>query len=527
MDALDETVTIKHYLVHKAPQTQLCEQGYIISNKYNKIDKIREDLTVQPITRTDFGQTESFPIYIENHKFLLIPKYYGLEKIGQPDITKESLGEEIKMKFTGNLKPLQQTIAIKVLDAINNNKPIDGGILSLPCGYGKTVLSLYLACALKRKTLVIVHKTFLMNQWIERIEQFTNARIGKIQQNTIEVEDKDIVIGMLQSISMKDYDEDIFADFGTVIVDEVHHISSKVFSRALPKINSKHMLGLSATPDREDGLSKVFHWFIGPMLHVEKRKSTTNVLVKIYKYSCTDENFKEKHQYVMRKSKTMVALPATLTSITKIESRNIFIVHLIKECLAEPGRQILVLSGRLDQLDAFEALLPQDTSMGRYIGGMKQAALKESEDKRVIFASYEMASEALDIPSLNTLILATSRKSIEQSVGRILRKESAIQPIVIDIVDKLSVFINQGYTRRNFYKSCRYNMELYNVDEISTHNNDQSSSSTTLDTSCSSNKELKTIDGIHHVKLDKVIVPPVNDSTITKSKKIINKSMFV
>lgn len=513
-----------HKLVRKTKNyTRITTQGYLVNKAHDleRTKRVREDLMVQPLTHSDFGQTESFPIFIENDKYLLIPKYYGLEKLGKPDKIKESIGQDIEVTFTGNLKPLQQTIADKVLDKIDSSPTIDGGILSLPCGYGKTVLSLYLACCLKKKTLVIVHKTFLMNQWIERIEQFTDAKIGRIQQSTIDIDEKDIVIGMLQSISMKDYDDDIFADFGTVIVDEVHHISSKVFSRALPKINTKHMIGLSATPEREDGLSKVFHWFIGPMLHVEKRKTSTNVLVRIYKYSCNDPNFKEKYQYVVKRRKNMVALPATLTTLTTIEPRNRFIVYLIHECLKEPERQILILSGRLDQLDSIKALLPPDTSMGHYIGGMKQVALKESEGKRVIFASYEMASEALDIPSLNTLILATSRKSIEQSVGRILRKESAVQPLVIDLVDKLTVFVNQGYARRKFYKSCNYNMELYNV------------STTQDDQSCSSGEELdnKTPDGLHRVTLDKVITPqdPI-DKTSNKSymkDKVVVKSMFI
>ena len=77
---------------------------------------------------------------------------------------------------------------------------------------------------LKLKTLVIVHKTFLQNQWVERISEFTNCKIGIIRQKKVDIENKDIVIGMLQSVSMIDYDKDIFKDFGLVIFDEVHII---------------------------------------------------------------------------------------------------------------------------------------------------------------------------------------------------------------------------------------------------------------------------------------------------------------
>ena len=89
----------------------------------------------------------------------------------------------------------------------------------------KTVLSLKIIAELKKKTLVIVHKGFLLNQWVERIHQFLpDARIGKIQGQVIDIDDKDIVIGMLQSLSMKDYPNDMFDSFGLTIVDEVPYI---------------------------------------------------------------------------------------------------------------------------------------------------------------------------------------------------------------------------------------------------------------------------------------------------------------
>ena len=126
---------------------------------------------------------------------------------------------------------------------ITNN---GGGIISLPCGDGKTCLSIYLFAQLKVKTLVLVHKAFLMDQWKESITKFTNARIGEIRQSKIEIEDKDIVIAMLQTLSSskKVFPKDAFDEFGFTITDEAHHIAAPSFSRALPIITSKYMLGL-------------------------------------------------------------------------------------------------------------------------------------------------------------------------------------------------------------------------------------------------------------------------------------------
>ena len=97
----------------------------------------------------------------------------------------------------------------------------------------------------------------------------------------MDVEDKDIVICMLQSLSMKDYPSEIFSDFGFAIYDEVHHLGAEVFSRAFFKLTTEYSLGLSATMKRKDGLSKVLNWFLGNVVCKVERKGEDNVLVKV------------------------------------------------------------------------------------------------------------------------------------------------------------------------------------------------------------------------------------------------------
>ena len=153
-----------------------------------------------------------------------------------------------------------------------------GGLLELHTGYGKTVCGLKIIAELGVKTIIIIHKEFLLRQWIERIEQFLpDAKVGRIQGSKIDVEDKDIVIGMLQSLSMKDYDISLFNQFGLTIVDECHHIGAEVFSRALFKIVTKYTLGLSATMKRKDGLTKVIKMFLGEVV-VKKRKEKVKIM---------------------------------------------------------------------------------------------------------------------------------------------------------------------------------------------------------------------------------------------------------
>lgn len=218
------------------------KRGYIIKKKIlneEELNEIRNELTVKPNISNDYGEkNESFKVYLENVNKIYVPKFYGLKKFGKPDINKLKDGEDININFNGELRELQIEAINKYLETYKKNKIEGGGIISLGCGQGKTVVALNIIYRLKKKTLVVVHKEFLMNQWIERIEMFLpNAKIGKIQQNKYDVENKDIVICMLQTISMREFPLNAFDCFGLIIIDEAHRIPSRVFSKALSKIN--------------------------------------------------------------------------------------------------------------------------------------------------------------------------------------------------------------------------------------------------------------------------------------------------
>ena len=169
---------------------------------------------------------------------------------------------------------------------------LGGGLLELYTGYGKTVCALKIIADLNVKTIIIVHKEFLLRQWVERIEQFLpDAKVGRLQGSTIDIKDKDIVIGMLQSLSMKDYEIELFKSFGLTIVDECHHIGAEVFSRALFKVVTKYTLGLSATMKRKDGLTKVIKMFLGKVVVKKEREGKEKVCVKTINYEVVDEYF--------------------------------------------------------------------------------------------------------------------------------------------------------------------------------------------------------------------------------------------
>jgi len=447
-------------------KTTISTRGYgLLKSEFDfkVLNSIKDELTVTPKTMNSFSTPVSYKIYQEGKKKLYIPKYYGLQKFGLPDKNKLPKSVDIDLKFNGELRDNQKKPVKAFIDACNNEMKT-GGLINLACAAGKTVMSLYIICKLKKKTLVIVHKDFLLKQWKERIEQFLpNARVGLVKAKVIDIEDKDIVMGSLQSLAMKDYDKGTFDEFGLVICDEVHNFAAEVFSRALQKINCKHSLGLSATITRKDGLSKVFKWHLGDIVFKSNKKKVENVDVVCYEYFVDDLTYSDECKLFNNKPN----MSRMINNICDYEPRTDKIIHIIKDLKnKDKDRNLLVLSDRRNhlleiknKLDNLNIGIP-----GFYVGGMSDVQLKDSEDNcDILLGTFSMASEGLDISKLDTVLLASPRSNIQQSVGRILRKKEEDRvyvPLIIDIIDYFSLFINQGNKRRKYYTKCNYNIKL-------------------------------------------------------------------
>ena len=471
-----------------------------------------------------------------------------------------------------------------------------------------TVCAINILCALQKKTLIVVHKEFLLQQWKERILEFTDgkARIGTIKARTIDVDDKDIVIGSLQSLSMKDYDPSIFDSFGNIIYDEClpfgegvfiedgqcieigvlyhmwkfgvglpkvlslnqtsnifeyksithawkkqnvqllcisftnmtsfrctknhqiltksgykeasslligdvirgyfseileiatiqytineaadicvfdievednhnfvcfssgavlhncHHNSAKVFSRAMQKLNFKHTLGLTATPERKDGLTKVFKWHIGEIsFKTKQQKGVDDVAVRMLDFESANDREYSKECYLYNSKPNISRM---INNICECSERIDFAVKEIANVLiSEPSRRLLVLSERKLHLVEMKRRLNDmglvDT--GLFFGGMKEKELKASEECQIMLATTQMTAEGFDKKGLDTLVLASPKSDVIQIVGRILRDKIEDRkniPLIIDIVDNFSVFVSQANKRRTYYTKMKYSV---------------------------------------------------------------------
>jgi len=342
-----------------------------------------------------------------------------------------------------------------------------GGLLQLRCGFGKTIIALYLFARLKVKVLVLVHKEFLMNQWRERIAQFLpDARVGTLQAKVCDVEDRDIVIGMLQSVAVGKYPESTYDAFGICCFDECHHLGAAVFSKAMDIGRTRYMLGLSATPDRKDGLRKVFDWQLGEVICKVEAKVTQHVYVEVEPFKDPDVTVTPEKMVVLRINGQPTLYEEKpsfraklLTYLVESVPRMDHLTQVVLTYAADPLRRVLVLSERRKHLEAIgKRLTAAGVEHGYYWGGAKQAALEDAATKQVLLGTYHMASEGMDVPELNTVVLASPKSDIKQSVGRILRKtDHPVLPTVVDLVDaSLPCFARQLHIRKRFYKASGF-----------------------------------------------------------------------
>jgi len=458
----------------------LSTNGYSISKtslKPEEIEKIKKELTMKPKVNFDMGNNKDaeevvFELYRETEKRIYIPRYYGLVNYGVPKVLKlpsSGAGANISVGFVGKLREAQMEPVNNFLEAARNPRKM-GGIISVPCGFGKTIMSLYIACALKKKTMFISHKDFLNQQFIETVKEFAPAAsIGIIKQNKVDVENKDFIIASLQSLAMRDYDSKIFEDIGFVIIDEVHHTGAQVFCRAFKKLNTPIILGLSATLNRKDGMRKVFEYYIGGSVYSVKNKEYTDVIVNIHKYYVPDIEYSAIKK--MWNGKENIA--AMINNICSYKPRTEYIIEILTEILKnEPDRRVLILSERRNQLKSIEDYIVEkniaNKDYGYYVGGMKQEQLNVSSGKQIILATFQLASEGFNVPTLNTVIFASPISDIQQSIGRILRErpeDRKYTPLCIDISDEFSVFHRKTGARLRFYNNNKYKISYYQDNE--------------------------------------------------------------
>lgn len=395
------------------------------------------------------------PHYVKPVSISLCHTYKDFFNIPRDIALLQELGSAAKIIDLQGCSPMNTCVQFKgtldsrrnQFDAVNKclamlrQTPYGGGcLLSLPPGFGKTACALYISATLPAKrTLILVHTTALATQWKLRVSTFIeNAIVLVIKvQDPVDLDElkrATHIIMLLQTVlAFKKRGSPLIENLGheLMIVDETHHLCAKTLCKVVESVGSRYRLGLSATLQRKDGLDPMLSVLLGPLGYTCERHTCPGLVVHVKMY------------------KTSQPILATtfvqhITEISQDERRVNLIVDNIRHCY-DQNRYIIVLSDRLYLLDAIAKHLQDNLPFYKAIGGTTSDP--DMTTRPVILATYAYASEGLDIPVLDTCILATPRLDVKQSVGRILRSPDG-NPILIDIIDRGRNLIERQFTER-------------------------------------------------------------------------------
>jgi superfamily II DNA or RNA helicase len=388
---------------------------------------------------------------------------------------KQNHGISIEAGFRGELYAEQKEAAEAMASS-----PM--GILSASTAFGKTVIALWLIARRSVNTLILVHRKQLMDQWLERIQQFLTipkAEIGCFS-GTKKKRFGKIDIAVMQSLSRKDGIPEWIKDYGQVIVDECHHISAASFESVIRKCPAYYRLGLSATITRKDGQQPIVFMNLGEPRYTVHRQTARFIQKAIPRYtgfhlpepvaaSALGGNDGE--------PQTIAGTPLEIQELFKLlwtdTDRNRVILQDIAAAHAQ-GREILILSERIDHL----ALLAD--SLGAYTdylfvlkGGLGKKQLKTimehiqnvpSGSNRIILATGKYLGEGFDLPCLDTLFLVfpfSWKGTLIQYAGRLNRNVQGKTEIrIYDYVDEKVPVLQRMFNRRmKGYRDLGFSIE--------------------------------------------------------------------
>ena len=347
-------------------------------------------------------------------------------------------GQPIDFEFCGRLTTEQERVVKKLAEH-------DDGVLAAPTGFGKTVLGAWIIGHRKTNTLILVHRTSLMEQWREQLATFLGLdkkAIGTIGGGPKRATGS-IDIGMMQSLQQKGEVNNLVESYGQVIVDECHHISAFSFERIMRETKAKYVIGLTATPIRKDGHHPIIFMQCGPIregIHARSAAARRPFEHNVYLRHTT---------FIPRATAEDPAIQEIYAALVEDAVRNAQIVEDVVSCVAE-GRCPLVLTERLQHLTLLEeALRDQVEHVVVLRGGMgkkqrkavmAQLSAVPDENPRVILATGRYIGEGFDDARLDTLFLAIPiswRGTLQQYVGRLHRLHRDKREVrVYDYVDQ-------------------------------------------------------------------------------------------
>lgn len=437
--------------------------GILIPRKYRNTNEY-VDIKQSLERRTKAYNTSDFTVnkfYIESEKFLLIPRYFPINQYMYSNSIKDTMhcGEDIEIEH--NIKPRSDSQKKAMKHMLNH----ENGIFQLAPGVGKTVISIYMISERKKKTLILVHRDSLADQWRNRILQFTNLQeddISRLTSTTFEEDfKKPIIISTTQTfLSMLRRKRKEFlialdkANIGVFIADEVHtSIGAPTFSECSIHMPARYTYGLSATPYRYDGNGDIIEFHLGDIFSDDDIEGTMGAKVtailldyqidipRMTKYIRWGGEFQRaRYLNLMKKSKPFREVMGGLLK------------RLVKE------RDLICIVERIKLID--ELYNETDSnSKSKFCG----SGSLETLDYKVTFATPGKCRDGIDAPQKDAVIMTSPISNIEQLTGRINRiHPNKKTPIIIDMIDYGCKNMAETFWRRkSFYEKKNWPIRYF------------------------------------------------------------------
>jgi len=328
----------------------------------------------------------------------------------------------------------------------------DFGIISAPPGSGKTLMGLKIIAEKRQPALIIVHRKQLMEQWIERIQAFLGIpknEIGKIGQGKIKM-GKKISVGMIQSLGKyieKQKTNEFTQSFGTLIIDECHHIPAKTYSNTISKFSSYYQYGLTATPFRKGNDEKLLFAYLGETIAEIKPND-----VEEYK----------RPRIVIRNTSLNIPFNSktdTFETLSKIlihdSSRNRLILKDVETEL-KLGKRVVIITERKEHVNTLNQYLKQSFESITLSGEDSETDRKtkwellNEGNYQVLITTGQFFGEGSDLQNASCLFLAypfSFKGKLIQYIGRVQRSE--ITPVIYDYRDYHIDYLDRLFLKRN------------------------------------------------------------------------------
>ncbi|MFZ1825743.1 MAG: DEAD/DEAH box helicase family protein [Chitinophagales bacterium] len=436
-----------------------------------------EFIIKKKIGKNTFGTERYFKFVEETENEVIVPRgFIGMlirfcreNKIEHDFIDERKKPKIIPFLFNAQLREYQQT----VIESISKK---DLGVIVAPPGSGKTIVALKIISDKQQPALIIVHRKQLVEQWTERVETFLGIpknEIGKIGQGKSKV-GKKITIATIQSLSkevVKEEAENILTAFGTVIVDECHHIPAETFRNTIAKLQTFYLYGLTATPFRKYNDGKLIFIHLGEVIsEIKSSKISTAPQAKIIiRNTALDVPFNSKTDQFETLSKILIHDSA----------RNKLVLQDVTSELKE-GKKVVIITERKEHIDSLHQFLKQSFETITLSGDDSESnrtskwKILQEGNYQVLITTGQFFGEGTDLQNANCLFLIypfSFEGKLIQYIGRVQR--SQVNPTIYDYRDIKIEYLNKLFLKRNtFYRKIDKQATLFDepTNEIADRN---------------------------------------------------------